>query len=326
MPVPPRAVAAPPAPTLPTAPACVLALPGAERATDRLAMLLRQPRAALVFRRFPDGESYLRIDDPVAGREVLVVAALKDPDPQLATLLFAADLLRDLGAARIGLVAPYLPYMRQDARFRPGEALTSRSFARRIGDAYDWLVTVDPHLHRYASLDAIYPMPTRVVPGAAAIAIWIRANVAHPHVVGPDEESAPWAAQIARLAGCGHSVCRKLRHGDREVEIALPPLAPMAGCTPVLIDDIAASGHTLAETARALRAAGLPAPDVAVVHALLPGDAERVLRAAGIARLVSCDTIPHPSNAIDILPAVAEAIRIRREEAGAWAALAASRV
>ena len=159
----------------------VLALPGAEGCTDRIAAKLGAARCRLESRRFPDGETYLRVADDVERCDVAVVAQLRDPDPRVPGLLFVADALRELGAASVGLVAPYLPYMRQDLRFRPGEAVTSRSFAKLVSAVFAWLVTVDPHLHRHASLGAIYGIPTAVVPSAPAIAAWVQTQVAHPH-------------------------------------------------------------------------------------------------------------------------------------------------
>lgn len=111
----------------------------------------------------------------VQGCHIALVAQLPDPDRSIPSLLFLAHALRDLGAARVGLVAPYLPYMRQHARFKPGEAITSVAFAKIISAAFDWLVTVDPHLHRRASLDEIYTIPSEVVPSAPAIAVLVQA-------------------------------------------------------------------------------------------------------------------------------------------------------
>lgn len=286
----------------------VVAMPGAEDCAARLAARLGASPCALESRRFPDGEVYLRVAGDVRGEHVAVVAQLRDPDPQLPGLLFLADALRDLGAASVGLIAPYLPYMRQDIRFLPGEAVSSRSLAELLSAAFAWLVTVDPHLHRVASLDALYRIPARVAPSAAAIAAWIRAQVMRPHVVGPDEESAQWVAEVAARAGCPHTVLRKHRRGDRSVELVLPDLGALRGQTPVLVDDIIASGQTLAATLRALRAAGLAAPVCVGVHAVFAGDASAALQAAGAARVVSCNTLPHPSNAIDVTDALADAV------------------
>jgi len=104
---------------------CVVAMPGSEHCGEQMAAHLGAARCRLESRRFPDGEIYLRLLDEVQGLHVAVVAQLRDPDPQLPGLLFLADALRELGAASVGLVAPYLPYMRQDIRFHPGEAVTS---------------------------------------------------------------------------------------------------------------------------------------------------------------------------------------------------------
>src|SRR5690606_39789613 len=81
-------------------------------------------------RRFPDGESYVRLHSDVAGRAVDLVCTLARPDEQLAMLLFTPDCARELGATEVNLVAPYLAYMRQDKRFNPGEAVSSLTFAR----------------------------------------------------------------------------------------------------------------------------------------------------------------------------------------------------
>ncbi len=69
---------------------------------------------------FPDGEAYLRFDSACSGRVVVLACSLDRPDHKILPLLFAAATLRDLGARQVGLVAPYLAYMRQDKRFRPG--------------------------------------------------------------------------------------------------------------------------------------------------------------------------------------------------------------
>jgi ribose-phosphate pyrophosphokinase len=135
--------------------------------------------------------------------------------------------------------------------------------------------------HRHASLDALYRIPTAVVPSAPAIAAWLQAHVAEPYLIGPDEESRQWVSEVAALAGCPHAVLRKHRHGDRDVEIAVPDIGASQGRTPVIVDDIIASAHTIAVAARQLLASGLAAPVCIGVHAVFAGDATEVLQAAG---------------------------------------------
>lgn len=287
----------------------VLPAPGAERAASELAVHLSANPAVVESRRFPDGEFYLRLHADLDQREVIVVAALRDPDPQALGLWFLAQTARDLGATRVGLVAPYLPYMRQDKRFQPGEAVTSTTFARFVSQAFDWLVTVDPHLHRRSSLADIYSVPAKAVASAPAIARWVSANVDSPIIVGPDSESEQWASDVAARVGCPFIVLSKRRLGDRSVEISVPDAGAHAGRTPVLIDDIISSARTMAVAVRQVRSVFGRAPLCIGVHAVFAPDALRALEEAGAGRVVTCNTLPHESNAVDVLGDVAESVR-----------------
>jgi len=265
--------------------------------------------ATLEIHRFPDGESLVSLPADVGGDEVVFAVPLDRPDAKLLPLLFAADAARELGAKRVILAAPYLPYMRQDTRFHPREAITSRTFARLVSGSFDALVTVDPHLHRFPSLASIYPIETRVVHAAPAIARWIAANVNAPVIVGPDAESEQWVMEVARLAGARHAVMQKERRGDRDVRVQLPEGFAQAHGTPVLVDDIVSSGRTLLAAASALQAAGWPRAVAIGVHTLADEAAVDAFRAAGIARFASCDTVQHATNAIPVMAPLADAVR-----------------
>jgi ribose-phosphate pyrophosphokinase len=140
----------------------IVAMPGNETMTRTLAQALRADVGKIELHIFPDRETYLRFVSHLSGRALVIVCTLDRPNDKILPLLFAAAAARELGATAVGLVSPYLAYMRQDRRFKPGEAVTSREVARLLSDAFDWLVTVDPHLHRYGSLVEIYRIPTRV--------------------------------------------------------------------------------------------------------------------------------------------------------------------
>jgi ribose-phosphate pyrophosphokinase len=287
----------------------ILALPGAERLAQTLARHLHCAASTLELHRFPDGEAVVRLRTDVAGQRVLLVAHLDQPNDKTLPLLFAADAARELGAAELGLVAPYLPYMRQDDRFKAGEAVTSRSYARLLSSTVDFLVTVDPHLHRWPNLDAIYTIRTRVVAAAPAIAEWLQREVPQPFLVGPDSESEQWVADVARRIEAPYMVMRKDRFGDRDVRVHMPAGVDRGGRTPVLVDDIMSSGHTMAAAVNVLREAGWGRPLCVSVHALLDAASQDMLQRAGVARIVSCDTVTHPTNAIPVAELLAEGLR-----------------
>lgn len=258
--------------------------------------------------RFPDGELKLRLPVPLPKR-VLVFRGLHQPNEKLVELLLLAHTARAHGVVQLGLVAPYLGYMRQDIEFRPGEAVSQRIVGAFLAGLFDAVVTVDPHLHRVATLGEAVPVARPVVlSGAPALADWIARQRPGALLLGPDEEAAQWVAQAAARHGHDSAVCRKVRHGDRQVEIALPDV-PVRGRQVVILDDVASTGHTVARATRLLLAAGAASVDVAVTHALFAGDALQVMREAGVGQVWSTDCIAHASNVVAMAPLLAEACR-----------------
>lgn len=259
-------------------------------------------------RQFPDGESYLRIDSAVEAKDLILLCSLDAPDAKVLPVLFAASAARAQGARSVGLVAPYLAYMRQDKAFRPGEAVTSGIFASVLSDRFDWLVTIDAHLHRHHDLAEIYSVPAFNATAAEEIGSWVRAEVDQPVIVGPDEESRQWAETIAAVAGAGLAVLSKSRSGDFTVAIDDAGLARLGSGTPVIVDDIASSASTLIETVNLLKRRGHESPVCAVVHPIFAGDSYDRLVEAGARPIVSTNSISHESNAIDISAPLAEAV------------------
>lgn len=294
----------------------LLSFPGQVQLGRTLAPALEARHAEVAWHRFPDGESLVTVDPDLRDADVAILASLDHPDAIAMALRFAAETAREFGARSIGLVAPYLAYMRQDTRFHPGEAVSAPLFARFLEGSFDWLVTVDPHLHRIASLGGLFAIPARNAAAAPAIAAWIRREVADAVVVGPDAESRQWVDDIARRAGVPGIVLSKVRRGDRDVEVSAPDAAAARGRTPVLVDDIVSSGHTMAAAIAQLRALGLPPPVVLATHAIFAEGARELLLDAGAQRVVSTDTVPHPTNAIAIAPVLAAAANRMFEHAG----------
>lgn len=291
----------------------IFALPGNEKTAEGLATSLDAETGEVVARRFPDGESYVRVESDVEEKTAIVVASLREPDDKFLPLVFLAAALEDLGARKIILVAPYLAYMRQDRRFKKGEVITSVCFARLISEWFDALVTVDPHLHRRSSLDEIYTIPSVVLHAAPLISNWISENIENPLLVGPDGESEQWVKSVAEAANAPHVILEKIRRGDRDVEVSIPHVDGRREKTPVLVDDIISTARTMIETVKHLKQAEMPAPVCLGVHAVFAENAYKDLLAAGAGGVFTCDTIPHVSNRISILSLLTRGVLYLRE-------------
>lgn len=284
----------------------VLGFPESMAMATAIATELGAPCAAVELHAFPDGESRVRLPVDLP-HQVVLCRSLDHPNDKLVELLLTARCARELGAGRLTLIAPYLCYMRQDAAFRPGEAVSQRIIGDFLAGMVDTLVSADPHLHRVHTLAEAVPARRAVAVSAAPLmGAFLAGRDPAQLLVGPDSESEQWVAEVARLAGLEFAVAQKTRRGDRSVDIRLPE-RDFAGRATVLVDDVASSGHTLAVAARALREAGASRVDVLVTHALFAGDAMATLLDAGVDEVWSSDSISHPSNRFSLAPALAAA-------------------
>lgn len=275
---------------------------------EALAEALGWQAEALRCHRFPDGEFRLNLP-PQLPPQVVLLRGLQQPNEKLAQLLIAAPAARELGARRLILVAPYLAYMRQDMAFTPGEAVSQRHVGAALAAWFDAVVTLDPHLHRVASLDAVLPGRRGVALSAApALGRYIAGRVPGALLLGPDEEAAQWVQAAAGPLGLDHAVCLKQRRGDHDVSVATPGV-DLQGRAVVLLDDVASTGRTLVAAAEVARSGGAASVDVAVTHALFVGDALAQLREAGVRHIWSTDAVPHESNCVPVAPLLAQGVR-----------------
>ena len=256
--------------------------------------------SALKVHHFPDSESLVTLDKNVKGKKVYLCCSLDDPDHKSMPLMFFAETAREMGALSVNLIAPYLGYMRQDKRFHEGEAISSPLFARFISQHFDSLITIDPHLHRYKSLDEIYTIPATLLHAYLPIANWIKAHIEKPFLIGPDEESVQWVSAVAKAIDAPYTVLEKTRYGDQDVAISVPKIEEYQDFVPVLVDDIISTARTMIETIRHLTKMNVKPPVCIGVHALFAGDAWENLKNEDLQAIVTCNTVPHPTNAIDL--------------------------
>ena len=260
--------------------------------------------------RFPDGE--LRVTVGPVVPTTIVYAPLDQPNEKLLAILFAAEALRREGARRLVLVAPYLCYMRQDAAFHTGEAISQKVIGPVLARSFDRIVTVDAHLHRTKAIADVFPgSEAEDLAATPAIARFLHANGFDRRwvVVGPDDESLPWVEDLAGRLGLACAVARKTRRGDHSVEMVFPDRAIFTGRPVLLVDDIVSSGATLIACARALREAGATTIDAIITHALFAPELLGEFLRAGIRSVRSTDSVPHPTNAISLDEILAETLR-----------------
>jgi ribose-phosphate pyrophosphokinase len=273
--------------------------PGERKMAQALASALEVPLAFAQRHPFPDGETRLTLP-PALPPSVVMLRGLQDPNAKFIELMLAAAGARELGAQHMILVCPYLAYMRQDMAFTPGEVVSQRHIGALLAQAFDSVVTVDPHLHRIDSLDEVLPGRRGVALSAAPLlGRFVAERVPGSLLLAPDEEAGRWVRAAAAAGGLEHAVCLKKRRGDRDVEVSLEGAA-LRGRAVVVLDDVASTGRTLGTAARAALAAGAASVDVAVTHALFVGDALEHVRAAGVRHVWSSDSVPHMSNAVGI--------------------------
>ncbi|HEU0203120.1 MAG TPA: ribose-phosphate diphosphokinase [Burkholderiaceae bacterium] len=285
----------------------LLAFEDEHDAAARISAAAGLPCARIERHRFPDGELKLTLPTELPER-VALLRSLNQPNEKLVELLLTARTARELGVRHLTLVAPYLGYMRQDIAFHPGEAVSQRVIGRFLAGLFDRVITVDPHLHRIERLDQAIPIADAVaVSAAASIGEFLRTQMQDAVLLGPDEESSQWVRIAAQAGDFAWACGRKARHGDHEVDISLPTV-PLSDRHVVLLDDMASTGMTLAHAAQIVRAAGASQVDVAVTHALFVGRALETLQDAGIGRIWSTDTVAHGTNAVSVVPLLAEAL------------------
>lgn len=286
----------------------IFGMPGNAALTGQLVDTLAAERGEMIMRHFPDGESYVRILSKVERRDAIVVCTLHQPDDKLLPLYFLCRALKDLEAGTVRLVAPYLAYMRQDKVFHAGEAVTSSYFARLLSSFCDGLFTIDPHLHRRGSMADIYTVPCTVLHAAPFISEWIKQHVKDAVLIGPDGESEQWVSAVAHDAGMPFTVLEKTRMGDTDVRVSVPHVKHHADRTPVLVDDIISTARTMIAAVGHLKAQSMKSPVCIGVHGVFAGTAYDDLLSAGAVRVITSDTIPHPSNTIGIAPLLARAV------------------
>ena len=284
-------------------------VPGSEEMGRALTQQLNAEEGNAVIRRFPDGETLVKVLSEVYGREVMVVCSLNNPDEKLLPLYLLAKTLKEFGASSVLLIAPYLAYIRQDKSFAFGEGISAPLFAQLLSTCVDQLITIRPHFHTVKSLSELYPIHTSGVLAAPLIASWIINNVSKPVLISPDRESSQWVKKMAEDIRVPFVGFTKRRKGEEDVELLLSQAGIVDNaCTPVIVDDTITTGATMKEAIVTLKKFSTAMPVCLAVHGLFVRGAYDKLMKAGAAKIITTNTISHATNAIGVERILAEEV------------------
>ncbi|MBI4151851.1 ribose-phosphate diphosphokinase [Candidatus Woesearchaeota archaeon] len=276
----------------------------------RVAKKLRASFSPLTISAFPDGDRYLKWNTPVKGKKVVILHSFQPhPNESLWNVIWAAETAKDLGARKVILVAPYLAYMRQDIRFHPGEAVSSRIMAKHLNACTDKIITIDPHLHRYKSLKDIFSIAAVSITANQLIGQYIKRRIKNPVIIGPDWESYQWAEVIAREVGCGHTVLEKTRFSSRHVKSKMTKQIVLKDKDVIIVDDIISTGHTMIEALKKAKAQKARSVIGIGVHGLFVENGLGKMKKAGFDQIITTNCIEHNTNKIDIAPLLVEELK-----------------
>lgn len=273
--------------------------------------------------RFPDGEVSVEIGESVRRREVVLVQSTSPPvNDHLVELVLLADACRRAAASHIIAIIPYFGYARSDRRQGRRSPVSGRAAATVLESVgIDHVVTVDVHAPQ---VEGFFSIPTDDVAATAAMETAYGTLLDEDSViVAPDLGAVRRARDLSRRLERPMALCLKQRRTATEVEVT-GVVGDVAGRSCVIVDDMISTGGTVAESVRALRAAGArEVRAVVATHAVFsPGAPER-LAAAGVQRVVVTDTVapsgePWPSGSARQVVSVAPLLAtvIRRIEAG----------
>jgi ribose-phosphate pyrophosphokinase len=284
-------------------------LPPAQQLAKRLSIPFKQ----VELHHFPDGETKVTLPIKLP-KQVILCRTLNQPNTKLIELIITASAARSQGVEHITLVAPYLCYMRQDIAFNNGEAISQKIIGKLLGDYFDRVITIDPHLHRINNLNEVIPHNQSMALHASnAMSSFIENHFNQPVLIGPDEESEQWVKALAEPHQWDYAIATKERFGDKNVAITLAMnteetsrKVSLQNREVIIVDDIASTGKTLEQAVKQIQKQSPASISIIVTHAFFVDDAITRLLNMGVANIWSSDSVLHNSNAFSIVDTIAE--------------------
>lgn len=278
----------------------ITSLNNSEKLAKKIAKQTNSQYSKIKVDQFPDGDLYLKFNTDVKGKKVVICESFQPlPNWSLYTLYFAAKTAKDLGAKKVILCAPYLAFMRQDKRFKTGEAINAKIMAELINTSFDKIITIDPHLHRIRKMKDAFSIPAKNLTANSNIAKFISKKFKNFAIIGPDWESYQWAEKISKETGAKNTIFEKNRHSTRNVDVKMINKIDLKGINVIIVDDIISTGNTMIKAAITAKKLGAKTITAIGVHGLFVENAMKKMK-KHFDNIYSCNTIIHETNQIDI--------------------------
>ncbi len=252
---------------------------------------------------FPDGETRVKIDENIRGRDVFIVQPTCPPTNQnLMELLIMIDAARRASAYRITAVIPYFGYARQDRKDQPRVPITAKLVANLLDAAgANRILTIDLHAQQ---IQGFFDIPVDHLYAAPVLLRYIRQkNLDNLVVVSPDVGGLKLASVYADALGATFATVAKRRLSPTETE-ALQVIGDVDGKNVLMVDDLTETAGTLTSAAALLRKQGARDIYAGVTHAVFTNIAHERLKNSEILELITTDTTPvllNPSCRITVL-------------------------
>ena len=275
----------------------------------KIAESLKAKVISVEFKRFPDGESYIRFEDTVKNEDVVIVQTTSPPQNEnLVQLLLMADNTNEMGAKTITAVVPYFAYASQDSVFLPGEALSVKTVVKLLKTCgVTRILTVNSH---NPVVLRTLPVPIEDLSAISLLAQYFKnKGFKDAFSVSMGKKGLPTAAEADKVlkGGCDYIPTQRDRITGN-VTIEKKPI-PVKNCTAIVFDDIISSGGTMIKAVSWLKEQGANKVYAACVHPLLIGDTRDRILKAGAEAVVGTDSIPSSVSEVSVGPLIAEALK-----------------
>ena len=261
-------------------------------------------------RLFPDGETYIRFPEPIQGKTVVLVqTTAPNPDRKLMQLLFMARTAKDMGAAKIIAVIPYLAYARQDKRFLEGEALSFDIILGMLESAgVNDTVLID--VHNEKAVEALMKRHEMRIHNLTAIyylAQYMKDNSYQgAYSLSPDLGRSELVEKVSKVMGGGFAFFMKVRDRYTGKTTMKVKNLDLDGKDVVIFDDIISSGGTMARAIQGLKDQGAGKVAAVCTHALPVPGANEKLKNAGADKIVATDTVESIYETVSVAKLVAD--------------------